>query len=126
MLNEERVQTAPADQGPLLTVGRECCLSGAPAELLAEIRRELTIDNPKYQDAKRFSRWIGKQLKPQLFFFREEQGATLFSARFRQPGGAALPPGHGGLARRSSISGDRLPRSTCASTASCGRTRTRR
>lgn len=82
MLNEERVQAAPAGQGPLLTVGRECCLTGAPAELLAEIRRELTIDNPKYQDAKRFSRWIGKKLKPQLFFFREEQGRLCFPRGF--------------------------------------------
>lgn len=82
MLNQERAPVATADQGPRLTVGRECCLSGAPAELLVEIRRELTIDNPKYQDAKRFSRWMGKRLKPQLFFFREEQGRFCFPRGF--------------------------------------------
>ena len=57
-----------------LSVHHECCLENAPPSLLATLRAELTIDNPRYQDAKRFGRWIGKKLKPQLFFFREENG----------------------------------------------------
>lgn len=65
-----------------LTVNRECCLSGAPPALLAAIRTALTIDNPKYEAAKRYSRWIGKQLKAQLFFFREEQGRIFFPRGF--------------------------------------------
>jgi superfamily II DNA or RNA helicase len=65
---------------PLLTVREECCLTGAPAALLAAIRAELTVDNPKYKAAKQFGRWIGKTLKPQLFFYRE-QGEQLFFPR---------------------------------------------
>ena len=65
-----------------LTVDRECCLTGAPPALLAAIRDALTIENPKYQAAKRYSRWIGKQLKPQLFFFREENGRIFFPRGF--------------------------------------------
>ena len=49
---------------PALTVGRECRLSNAPPNLAAAIRAELTIDNPKYQAAKQFGRWIGKKIKP--------------------------------------------------------------
>ncbi|MGE4560174.1 MAG: DEAD/DEAH box helicase [Desulfobulbus sp.] len=67
---------------PVLTVTHECRLSGADSRLLAALRRELTIDNPKYQAAKQFGRWIGKQLKPQLFFYREEGGAIVFPRGF--------------------------------------------
>ncbi len=67
---------------PLLTVHRECCLTGAPPSLLTAIRAELTIDNPKYQAAKQFGRWIGKKLKPQLFFYREEEGRIFFPRGF--------------------------------------------
>jgi superfamily II DNA or RNA helicase len=69
-----------ADQAPQLTVDRECRLTGASPALSAAIRAELTIDNPKYQAAKQFGRWIGKQLKPQLFFYRQE-GDSLFFPR---------------------------------------------
>ena len=67
---------------PRLAVDRECCLSGASPELLAAIRAELTIDNPKYQAAKLFGRWIGKKLKPRLFFFRESGGQLFFPRGF--------------------------------------------
>lgn len=69
--------TAPL---PRLAIDRECCLTGAPPSLAAAIRAELTIDNPKYQAARQFGRWIGKKLKPQLFFFRET-GERLFFPR---------------------------------------------
>ncbi len=47
--------TATAD--PVrLTVHHECCLENAPPPLLAALRAELTIDNPRYQDAERFGR----------------------------------------------------------------------
>ncbi len=65
-----------------LTVDRECQLTGATPPLLAALRSALTIDNPKYQAAKQFGRWIGKQLKPQLYFFREEPGRILFPRGF--------------------------------------------
>ena len=67
---------------PILKVSNECRLSGADARLLAALRQELTIDNPKYQDAKQFGRWIGKKLKPQLFFYRDETDAILFPRGF--------------------------------------------
>ena len=65
-----------------LSVHHECCLENAPPPLLIALRAELTIDNPRYQDAKRFGRWIGKKLKPQLFFFREEKGRFCFPRGF--------------------------------------------
>ncbi|MCL2458012.1 MAG: DEAD/DEAH box helicase [Desulfobulbus sp.] len=67
---------------PRLAVDRECCFSDASPELLAAIRAELTIDNPKYQAAKQFGRWIGKKLKPRLFFFRESGGQLFFPRGF--------------------------------------------
>lgn len=66
----------------LLRVDTECHLTGATPALLAALRLELTIDNPKYQAAKQFGRWIGKQLKPQLFFYREEGHALIFPRGF--------------------------------------------
>ncbi|MCI5218245.1 MAG: hypothetical protein D3914_03395, partial [Candidatus Electrothrix sp. LOE2] len=40
-----------------LTVRSECVLSGTPEELRAVIREQLTVDNPKYLAAQRYSRW---------------------------------------------------------------------
>lgn len=67
---------------PVLTVTHECRLAGADPLLLAALRAELTLDNPKYQAAKQFGRWIGKQLKPQLFFYREQDGQLFFPRGF--------------------------------------------
>lgn len=67
---------------PLLEVGCSCRLIGADPRLVAAVRAELTIDNPKYQAAKQFGRWIGKKLKPQLYFFEEEEGAIVFPRGF--------------------------------------------
>lgn len=75
-------QAVVPDPAPLLRVDNECRLREASPALLAALRAELTIDNPKYQAAKQFGRWIGKQLKPQLFFFREEGDALLFPRGF--------------------------------------------
>lgn len=65
-----------------LTVDRECRLAGASPALLAALKAELTIDNPKYQAAKQFGRWIGKQLKPKLFFFRQQDDGICFPRGF--------------------------------------------
>jgi len=73
---------SPSSPSPQLTVRRDCRLTGASSALAAAIRAELTIDNPKHQAAKRFGRWIGKQLKPQLFFYRQEGGALVFPRGF--------------------------------------------
>ncbi len=65
-----------------LTVTSECFLSGAPEELRAAIRNQLTVDNPKYQAAQRYSRWVGKQLEPKLYFYREEGKTLVFPRGF--------------------------------------------
>nr|WP_320011339.1 DEAD/DEAH box helicase [uncultured Desulfobulbus sp.] len=67
---------------PVMEVGSSCRLKGGDPRLLAAVRAELTIDNPKYQAAKQFGRWIGKKLKPQLFFYQEEQGELVFPRGF--------------------------------------------
>jgi len=63
-----------------ITVDSEACLEGATDTQKAAIRQKLTIINPKYQAAKRYSRWIGKKLKPKLFFFNE-YGKLLYFPR---------------------------------------------
>jgi superfamily II DNA or RNA helicase len=66
----------------VLTVSHECRLAGADRLIVEALRAELTLDNPKYQAAKQFGRWIGKQLKPHLYFYREEGGQLLFPRGF--------------------------------------------
>lgn len=63
-----------------LTVGSEAVLSGASDSLMDALKKQLTIDNPKYQDAKKFGRWMGKSLKPYLYFYHE-RGNTLHFPR---------------------------------------------
>ncbi len=52
-----------------LTVAADCTLLGISRDLEEAIKARLTIDNPKYIAAKKFGRWIGKQLKPQLQYY---------------------------------------------------------
>jgi superfamily II DNA or RNA helicase len=77
----EKTQHSKVAQ-PVLEVSSECFLRGAPSALRAAIRAQLTINNPKYMDAKRYSRWVGKQLKPKLYFFREQESALVFPRGF--------------------------------------------
>ena len=63
-----------------MTVAGECRITGLPPALAAAIRQRLTINNPKYDAAVRYGRWIGKKLKPKLYFFRES-GDTLVVPR---------------------------------------------
>lgn len=67
---------------PELAVSNECCLSGVSAALFMAVKEALTIANPKYHDAKRYNRWIGKRLKPELFFYREAHGRLCFPRGF--------------------------------------------
>jgi superfamily II DNA or RNA helicase len=76
----KNMQQDRAGKPPVLEVSSECVLRSAPESLRAAIREQLTVNNPKYMDAKRYSRWVGKQLKPKLYFFRE-QGSTLIFPR---------------------------------------------
>ena len=56
---------------PTLTVSADCLLEGASPGLNTAIKDLLTIDNPQYVAAKRYGRWIGKKLKPKLYYYRE-------------------------------------------------------
>ena len=67
---------------PRLIINSEGCLDGASETLKAAIRRKLTIANPQYQAAKRYGRWVGKKLKPKLYFFRESEGQLFFPRGF--------------------------------------------
>jgi len=59
-------------------VAEAATLSGASPALAEAIKKQLTLDNPEYLDAKKYSRWIGKKLKPQLHFYREQGEALSF------------------------------------------------
>lgn len=52
-----------------LTVTSDCLLTGAKEATLEFLKKELTIDNPKYVDAVKYGRWVGKRLRPKLKFF---------------------------------------------------------
>ncbi len=65
-----------------MVVDRECTLEGAPSSLVAAVRKRLTVKNPKYDAAVRYGRWVGKQLKPKLYFFREKNGRLVFPRGF--------------------------------------------
>jgi len=61
-----------------LTVGSEATLRGATPHLRDALKKQLTIDNPQYLDAKKYGRWMGKKLKPYLHFYEEESEAIRF------------------------------------------------
>lgn len=52
-----------------LTVTNDCLLEHLSLELEKEIKNRLTIDNPKYIAAKRYGRWVGKKIPPQLKYY---------------------------------------------------------
>lgn len=54
---------------PILTVAADCLLTGIDLALENELKARLTIDNPQYLAAKKYGRWIGKKLKPQLKYY---------------------------------------------------------
>ncbi len=62
----------------ILKVTADCLLSGAPDTVIKKIRRDLSITNPKYRDAQKYGRFIGKKLKPRLEFFTIEKNAIRF------------------------------------------------
>jgi superfamily II DNA or RNA helicase len=73
---------SPTDAPLVLTVGAGAFLQGAPASLGAVLKEQLTIDNPKFKDARKYGRWIGKQLKPHLFFYEENMTGISFPRGF--------------------------------------------
>ncbi|MFH1215769.1 MAG: DEAD/DEAH box helicase [Pseudomonadota bacterium] len=51
-----------------LVVTNDCRLTGATPELLAVLKKKLTLVNPQYRDAVKYARWVGKNLKKELHF----------------------------------------------------------
>jgi superfamily II DNA or RNA helicase len=46
--------------------------------LLTELENRLTIDNPQYQAAKKYGRWVGKNFKQKLFFYELTENGIIF------------------------------------------------
>jgi superfamily II DNA or RNA helicase len=66
----------------ILTVGADCLLENGPVSLISEIKKELTVANPLYVDAKKYGRWVGKKLKPHLYFYTETSRGLRFPRGF--------------------------------------------
>lgn len=66
------------DSGPVLIVSSGCQLEAAPQSLVEAFRQELTIDNPSYRDAKKYGRWMGKRIKPELYFYELNRTGIFF------------------------------------------------
>lgn len=67
---------------PQLTVAHDCLLENIPIELEKIFKQELTIENPKYIAARRYGRWIGKKLKPQLTYYEQVVSGLRFPRGF--------------------------------------------
>jgi superfamily II DNA or RNA helicase len=65
-----------------LTVANDCTLTGAPPELLAVLKKKLTLVNPKYRDAVKYARWVGRNLKKELHFYTLDGNEILFPRGF--------------------------------------------
>lgn len=67
---------------PSLTVAADCLLTDLPFALEKAMKERLTIDNPKYVSAKKFGRWIGKELKPKLKYYETTPAGLRFPRGF--------------------------------------------
>lgn len=67
---------------PILTVASDCLLSDIDFSFEQELKKRLTIDNPQYLAAKKYGRWIGKKLKPQLKYYDPVPGGVRFPRGF--------------------------------------------
>ncbi len=67
---------------PRLTVAADCLLEGISADLEQALKERLTIDNPKYVSAKKYGRWVGKNLKPTLEYFEAVSDGLRFPRGF--------------------------------------------
>ncbi len=61
----------------ILHVKKDCILEGAPQTLVKVIENKLTVENPKYRDALKYGRWIGKKIKPLLYFYHQDSRGGL-------------------------------------------------
>jgi superfamily II DNA or RNA helicase len=66
----------------ILTVSSDCLLTGIALPLEKAIKERLTIDNPKYVSAKRYSRWVGKKLQPTLKYYEPVPTGVRFPRGF--------------------------------------------
>ncbi len=67
---------------PSLTVAADCLLQDIPFALEKAVKARLTIDNPKYVSAKKYGRWVGKELKPKLKYYGSMPGGLRFPRGF--------------------------------------------
>ena len=65
-------------KAPVLKVAGQCHLSGITTPFLHVLQENLTIDNPKYKDAKKYGRWVGRNFKQKLFLFEMDESGILF------------------------------------------------
>ncbi len=65
-----------------LTIAADCLLEDIPFALEKAVKDRLTIDNPKYVSAKKYGRWVGKQLKPKLKYYEPVPGGIRFPRGF--------------------------------------------
>lgn len=82
MISNHRPHTQHTVLPVTITVDSQACLTGATETQKGIIRQKLTISNPKYEAARRYSRWIGKKLKPKLYFFHEQDERLYFPRGF--------------------------------------------
>ncbi len=67
---------------PILTVTSDCLLTGIDLPLEQALKDRLTIENPQYNAAKRYGRWIGKKLKPLLKYYEPVPDGLRFPRGF--------------------------------------------
>lgn len=65
-----------------LMVAADCFLEHIDKDLEKALKEKLTIDNPKYIAARRYGRWIGKKLKPKLYYYEQEITGLRFPRGF--------------------------------------------
>ncbi|PID77318.1 MAG: helicase [Deltaproteobacteria bacterium] len=70
------------EQNLTLTVSSDCLLIGISIELEQAVKKQLTIDNPQYIAARKFGRWVGKGIKPQLKYYEVVPGGLRFPRGF--------------------------------------------
>jgi superfamily II DNA or RNA helicase len=67
---------------PKMTVAADCLLENISRELEEALKKRLTIDNPEYLAAKKYGRWIGKKMKPQLKYYESVPRGLRFPRGF--------------------------------------------
>ncbi|MEE4241901.1 MAG: DEAD/DEAH box helicase [Desulfopila sp.] len=66
----------------VLTVSNDCLLENIPLEFERILKKELTIDNPRYIAAKRYGRWVGSKLQAQLKYYEQVPTGLRFPRGF--------------------------------------------